>query len=55
MWARVAANVCEWCAYGVQMTSVDGEDFEKANLLLAKFYVDKVLMSRNECMQGTVT
>lgn len=26
----------------MEMNKHDGEDFEKANLLLAKFYIDKV-------------
>jgi len=26
----------------MELSKSDGEDFEKANLLLAKFYVDKV-------------
>lgn len=27
----------------MEVSRHDGEDFEKANLLLAKFYIDKVL------------
>jgi hypothetical protein len=34
----------------MEMSHVDGEDFEKANLFLAKFYVDKVCYSQF-CLQ----
>ena len=29
----------------MELSKSDGEDYEKANLLLAKFYVDKVCLS----------